>query len=308
MACADCLQPMLSCSLPPSIERARPLLGTVVAVRVRGAATRAAERAIDCAFAAMSEIHRLMSFHEHTSDISRMNRQAARAPVVVHPHTFRVLAWAARMAQLSQGLFDASIGSTLVEWGLLASPDAVALPDPHVSFRDIELRCGREVFFRRPLWIDLGGIAKGYAVDRAVAALHACGIGSACVNAGGDLRVVGAETEHVAIRTAEAPVGFLPVLELRAGALASSCGASSSRSHAGERVSVHVSGRTRRPVDVRVTVSVLARRCVIADALTKIVLADEAQALPLLRRFRAVAHLHHPNHPGSGWRTLGALQ
>jgi thiamine biosynthesis lipoprotein len=296
------------CSLSPSIERARPLLGTVAAVRVRGAAPHTAQRAIDRAFAAMSEIHRLMSFQDHASDVSRINRGAARAPVVVHPHTFRVLAWAARMAQLSRGLFDASIGSTLVAWGLHACPDADALPDPRVTFRDVELRSGREVFFRRPLWIDLGGIAKGYAVDRAVAALHACGIGSACVNAGGDLRIVGAEAEHVAIRTAEAPVDVLPVLELRAGALATSCGASSSRSQAGDWVSCHVSGRTRRAIDARTTVSVLAGRCVIADALTKVVLADEAQAIPLLRRFRAVAHVHHPTHPGSGWRTAGALQ
>jgi thiamine biosynthesis lipoprotein len=299
---------MLSCSPPPSIERARPLLGTVVAVRVRGAAPRAAARAIDRAFAAMSEIHRLMSFHEHASDISRVNRGAARAPVAVHPHTFRVLAWAARMAQLSQGLFDASIGGTLVEWGLLASPNADALPDPQVSFRDIELRRGSKVFFRRPLWIDLGGIAKGYAVDRAVAALHASGIGSACVNAGGDLRIVGSEAEHVVIRTAEPPAGFLPVLELRTGALASSCGASSSRFHAGGWVSCHVNGRARRALDARTTVSVLAGRCVIADALTKIVLADEARAIPVLRRFRAVAHVHHPAYSGSGWRTVGALQ
>jgi hypothetical protein len=47
---------------------------------------------------------------------------------------------------------------------------------------------------------------------------------------------------------------------------------------------------------------------VIADALTKIVLADEARAIPVLRRFRAVAHVHHPAYSGSGWRTVGALQ
>jgi thiamine biosynthesis lipoprotein len=280
----------------------------VAAVRVRGAAPRAAHRAIARAFAAMSEIHRLMSFQEDASDISRMNRSAARAPVTVHPHTFRVLAWAVRMAQVSQGLFDASVGSTLVEWGLLARPNADALPDAHVSFRDIELGSGRQVFFKRPLWIDLGGIAKGYAVDRAVAALHACGINSACVNAGGDLRIVGQDSERVAIRTAAPSRHVLPMLEIRRGALATSCGANSSRFHAGERVSCHVSGLTRKALDADTTVSVVAGRCVIADALTKIVLADESAALPLLQRFRAVAHVHHPAAAGSGWRTLGVLQ
>lgn len=299
---------MHSCSPPPSIERARPLLGTVVAVRVHGSAARAAHRAIDQAFAMMSEIHHLMSFQEEASDVSRMNREAARAPVAVQPHTFCVLAWAARMARLSQGLFDASIGSTLVEWGILAAPNADALPDPRASFRDIELRSGRRVFFKRPLWIDLGGIAKGYAVDRAVAALHACGISSACVNAGGDLRILGAHAERIAIRTAEPPVDVLPMLEIRDGALATSCGRISSRAHAGGRISCHVSGHTRQAVDARTTVSVLAGRCVIADALTKVVLVDQAAAAPLLRRFNAVAHIHHPDYPGSGWRSVGVLQ
>jgi thiamine biosynthesis lipoprotein len=300
---------MRSCSLPPSIERARPLLGTVVAIRVRGAAPRTAHRAIDHAFATILEIHRLMSFQEEGSDVSRLNRAAARAAVTVHPHTFRVLAWAARMAQLSQGLFDASIGSTLVEWGILAPPGAAALPGgPHASYHDIELASGQQVFFKRPLWIDLGGIAKGYAVDRAVAALHACGVTSACVNAGGDLRIVGTEAERVAIRTATAPVDVLPLVEIRRGALATSCSAISARAHAGERVGCHMSGQTHRAVDARTTVSVLAGRCVVADALTKVVLADEAAAVPLLRRFHAVAHVHHPDCPGTGWRTIGGLQ
>ena len=299
---------MLSYSPPPSIERARALLGTVVAVRVRGALPRAAHRAIDRAFAAICEIHRLMSFQEAASDVSRLNREAAHAPVAVDPHTFRVVAWAVRMAQLSQGLFDPSIGSTLVAAGMLASPAGATFPGCDANFRDIELRGARRVFFKRPLWIDLGGIAKGYAVDRAVAALHACGISSACVNAGGDMRTVGPQAERVTIRTAEAPLDALPILEIRGAALATSCGAGSSRLHAGRTVSCHVSPQTRQTLDQRTTVSVLAGRCVIADALTKIVLADPAAAAPLLRRFQAVAHIHHPDYPGSGWRTVGMSQ
>ena len=297
---------MLSCSPPPSIERARPLLGTVVAVRVRGAAPRSAHRAIEQAFAAMSEIHRLMSFQEPASDVSRMNRGAARAPVTVHPHTFRVLAWAARLAQLSQGLFDASIGGRLVEWGMLATPTDV-LPDPRVSFRDIELGSARQVFFKRPLWIDLGGIAKGYAVDRAVAALHACGIRSACVNAGGDLRTVGPVTEQVALRTAEAPRDAIPTVEIRDGALATSCGADTRRRHGGGWVSAHVAGRSGEAVNTATTVSVLTKRCVVADALTKVVLNNQAEAPRILRRLNAAAYIHHPDYPGSGWKALGEL-
>jgi FAD:protein FMN transferase len=280
------------------------LLGTVVAVRVRGVAPHAAHRAIDRAFAAIAEIHRLMSFHENASDVSRLNRGAAAAPVAVHLHTFRVLTWAAHMAKLSAGLFDVSVGSILVERGMLPSPAGGARPARNASFRDIELGSACQVFFRRPLWVDVGGIAKGYAVDCAVAALRACGIMSACVNAGGDMRTIGAEGERVLIRTAAASVDALPLMQIHGGALATSCGASFSRSRHVKRAGAHMCGRG----DEQTTVSVLAGRCIVADALTKVVLADQAAAAPLLRRFRAVAHVHHPDYPGSGWRRVGAAR
>ena len=289
---------MLSCSHLHSIERARPLLGTVVAVRVSDVTPRAAHRAIDRAFASISEVHALMSFQEAASDVSRINREALRAPVTVHAHTFRVLKWAARMAQISSGVFDVSIGSTLVDWGLLPAPDADAAPDPHATFRDIELLDGRRVQLRRPLWIDLSGIAKGYAVDCAVAALRRSGITRACVNAGGDLRVVGAEAEAVAIRTAFAPAESRPIIEISDGALATN----------GGPTRCHVAAHTSKAIDMRTTVAVLARRCVLADALTKVVLANEAGSPRILRHFNAHAYIHHPDYPGQGWRSVGELR
>jgi thiamine biosynthesis lipoprotein len=299
---------MHSCSRPPSIERARPLLGTCVAIRVHSSSPRVAHRAIDRAFAAISEIHRLMSFQDAMSDVSRINRGAARAPVPVHAHTFRVLKWAARMAQASAGIFDASIGSRLVEWGILAAPDSDAVPDPHASFRDIELLDDRRVYLKRPLWLDLSGIAKGYAVDQAVAVLRGCGVASACVNAGGDLRTVGPLAERVAIRTSDRPQDAIPTVEICDGALATSCGALTRRRHAGTWVSSHVAGQTREAVNAETTVSVLASRCVIADALTKVVMIDHTNATRILRRFNAAAYIHHPDYPGAGWKALGVLQ
>jgi thiamine biosynthesis lipoprotein len=288
---------MPSRSLPTRIERARPLLGTLVAVRVRAVAPRAAHRAIDRAFAAMSEIHGLMSFQEVTSDVSRINRGAHRGPVTVHAHTFRVLTWAARMAQISCGLFDVSIGGTLVAWGTLPAPDADATPDPEATFRDIELLPGHQVRLKRALWIDLSGIAKGYAVDRAVSVLRRSGITTACVNAGGDLRIVGPEAERIAIRTADPHGGSRALVELSDGALATSGGGPC----------YNVAAHTHTPIDARTTVSVLASRCLVADALTKIVLANDGGAASILRRFNAVAYSHHPDYPREGWRSVGEL-
>jgi len=299
---------MRSYSPQPIIERARPLLGTIVAVRVQGAAPRRAHRAIERAFSALSEIHALMSFQEAASDVSRLNRDAAFARVTVHAHTYRVLAWAARIAHASNGIFDASIGAQLVAWGLVTAPAAAAPADPNATFRDIELLPGRQVRFKRPLWLDLSGIAKGYAVDRAIGALAGCGITRACVNAGGDLRLLGKQTERVAVRAAVPSAEVVAMIEIEGGALATSSGQGTHHRHAQCWVSPHIAGRSRHAIDARTTVSVLASRCVVADALTKVVLADPGRGAEILRRFSAAAFIHHPDNPGSGWQTLGVLQ
>jgi hypothetical protein len=119
--------------------------------------------------------------------------------------------------------------------------------------------------FAAPLWIDLGGIAKGYAVDRAMEKLRARGAVQACVNAGGDLSVHGPDSESVLLRTGQAPGDVVPVLEIENAAVASS-GFSTYRSL---DPGPHIDGRSRRPTPAGRFVSVVADHCVVADALTK---------------------------------------
>jgi thiamine biosynthesis lipoprotein len=88
----------------PSIERARPLLGTTVSIRVHGLSDTDAHSAIDEAFEDIALIHRLMSFHETDSDVSRLNREAADRPIEVHPATFDVLKHADEMSQTIGGM------------------------------------------------------------------------------------------------------------------------------------------------------------------------------------------------------------
>ena len=118
---------------------------------------------------------------------------------------------------------------------------------------------------RRPLWLDLGGIAKGYAVDRAVDVLQRLGAAQICVNAGGDLRISGPRAEAIFLRDADGRLGAVPILELRDGAIATSTSAAGG---------VHIDAAARASIAQRRTVSVLAPQCALADALTKVVLAD----------------------------------
>src|SRR5262249_42511581 len=92
-----------------SIRRARPLLGTFVEIAVAGTAIVAMEAAVETAFSAAGTVHRLMSFHEAGSDVSRLNRDAASGAVRVHGWTYAVLETACDLHRRSAGMFDISV-------------------------------------------------------------------------------------------------------------------------------------------------------------------------------------------------------
>ena len=100
------------------MKRARPLLGTFVEVTAEGSADVLPD-AIRAAFASIEDIHRLMSFHDPNSDVSRINGAEVEQEVGVDPHTFRVLDVARRLSDLSEGVFDITIAPVLVESGFL---------------------------------------------------------------------------------------------------------------------------------------------------------------------------------------------
>ena len=283
------------------IERARPLLGTRVCIRVEGLAEAEAHHAIDEAFAEIALVHGLMSFQDNDSDISKLNRDACDATQEVHPATFEVLHWARRIAEASGGAFDITIAPKLVEWAFLPAPASRYPPDLEASWRDVELGDDfSSVRFRRPLWIDVSGIAKGYAVDRAIESIRRSGARQACVNAGGDLRVLGPDEERVALRMPTL-ADALPVLSIQNAAVASSSGHIQQRRHKGELCGPHVDTQSGTAVPTNRFACVVAETCLISDALTKPVLALGPESERLLRAFGALAHFHDP---ALGWRHL----
>ncbi|HEV8692590.1 MAG TPA: FAD:protein FMN transferase [Lysobacter sp.] len=265
------------------MQRARPLLGTLVVIRID--ADDNADVAFDAAFAQIEAVHRAMSFHEAESQLSRLNRHAAHAPQTVGPLLWRVLCTSLALARASGGRFDPTVAGRLVQWQQLPTPADAPAPDPDATWRDVELLPGRRVQFRKRLWLDFGGIAKGYAVDRAVAALRARGVRAGVVNAGGDLRVFGDTQETVHVRDPGDPASSRPLLQLREGAVATSSGYFSARG--GHTALVDM--RSDASLGDGISVSVCAPRAIWADALTKIVLADADAAVSLLRRLHAQA-------------------
>ena len=96
------------------IRRCRPWLGTLVDIACQGVPDD-----IDRAFAAIEEVHRLMSFHDRQSDVSRMNRDAFHRSVRIHPWTWRVLKSAQEFSRRSDGVFDITVARELVKWNYL---------------------------------------------------------------------------------------------------------------------------------------------------------------------------------------------
>lgn len=284
------------------ITSARPWLGTICSITIGGAvAPSRAACLIETGFAALSQVHRLMSFHDRDSDVARLNRDACTCAVSVSPLTSAVLRNAVAMSELSDGCFDITIAPQLVASGLLPRPVSPHDPDPRACWRDIELLDGDRVRFHRPLWIDLGGIAKGRAVDHALECMRLEPGVQVCINAGGDLRVAGPDAQAVVLRTGSAHVQA-PVLSLQDGSVASSSGRNATAHSGGRHASAHVHGVRRAAMGLRSFVCVAAQECMVADALTKVVLARSAQADPILRRLGALAYLHDAR---GKWHRLG---
>lgn len=277
---------------PPSshhLRRARPLLGTLVDISVTGPAT-VLSAAIDAAFAAIENIHTLMSFHDPASDVSRINRLAVGESISVDPHTYQVLQHARMLGDASHGMFDIAIADVLMLKGFLPQlPQFSAYENTHpATYRELELDADHSVHWLRKGWIDLGGIAKGYAVDCAIAALREFPIEDVCVNAGGDIACFGAP-QMMHVRHPTDPQSLIQLGSLQDAAIATSAGYFSEREHNGDMLHPLVTPGARTCTPWNASISVVASDCISADALTKIVRLSIEQALPILERFNAQA-------------------
>jgi FAD:protein FMN transferase len=179
------------------LYREDAIMGTRCAVEVWAADRAQGNAAIDAVLADMRRIDALMSTYKPDSEVSRVNAGAARAPVAVSAELLGLLQTAQQYAALSKGAFDITYASVgyLYDYRAQHRPDdkAIAAALPSVDYRQLKLDAtALTVAFGKPgMRIDLGGIAKGHAVDRGIEILKARGLAHAMVSAGGDTRVSG---------------------------------------------------------------------------------------------------------------------
>jgi thiamine biosynthesis lipoprotein len=265
------------------VRRAKPLLGTLVSIDVDGVDEALFIEASDRAFAHIAAIHAAMSFHEAGSDLRALARARAGDTLPLHADTCVVLQLALAFETRSGGAFNACCAATLVARSLLPAPDDASPPQASTVAEAIELLPDDRVRVLRPAWIDLGGIAKGYAVDVAVDELLRAGVHDGIVNAGGDLRVFGGRCTTVHLRDPRSPGVTLSMAEVQDMA----CATSAWSLTAPESKAAHVVGPLGDNAPMSVTV--FAPSCAAADALTKIVWLRRDAAADLLRAHGAHA-------------------
>ena len=178
-------------------QREEAIMGTRVAVELWSEDAALAERAMDAVIAEMRRTDELMSTYKPESQLSQVNAHAHERPVQVDADIIEVVERALAMSKLSGGAFDITYASVgyLYDYRAHQRPtdQQIAAALPGVDYRQVQVdREARTIrFLRKGVRIDLGGIAKGYAVDRSIEHLRKLGIEHAMVNAGGDTRLLG---------------------------------------------------------------------------------------------------------------------
>jgi FAD:protein FMN transferase len=262
------------------IRRAQPWFGTLVEIAVPAGQ----DAAIEAGFAAIRHVHQRMSYHEAGSDLEKLRSAPIGSSVAVDPETVRVLRFAAALSAETGRLFDVTVARHLVAAGFLPARGLRTSNALTGDAGDIQIIDDTHVTCHAPLLIDLGGIAKGHGVDLAVAALIAAGCSHGIVNAGGDLRVFGDEPQAIWLNRADGTLAA--PISIRNMAVATSSNRHTRNRIKGQVMTPHI-GRDQAPVIVDHAVTITAPICIVADALTKVALADPILANTLFAGYGA---------------------
>ena len=213
------------------LHEQQDIMGTRITVEVFHADDEVARRGIDAVMAEMRRLDAAMSPFREDSELSRVNRDAAAGPVRISRELFDLLQRARHVSELTGGAFDITFASAgfLYDYRRHVHPDAGTLKQAaaRIDYRNLELDpAAHSVRFTRPgVKIDLGGIAKGHAVDRSIALLQAMGIHDALVTAGGDSRVIGrrwGRPWRIGVRDPRRPDALVAVIPLEDVAVSTS--------------------------------------------------------------------------------------
>jgi len=263
------------------VRRTVPVMGTIGELAVVHRDPRTAHRALDAAVEQLRATEWLMTRFDPRSDVGRANLTAFREAVAIAPETADVIAGALGWAERTGGAFDPCLGVPIELWdvGHRTSPPETGRVAPLASrhlYRalDVDRWRGRPaVRFTAPdVRLDLGGIAKGYGVDRAIQALREHGIRHGLVSVGGDLRALGTAADgtawRIGIRSPRRADQLMATVPLEDAAIATSGTYLQYFTYRGRRYHHLLDPVTASPLaGTRESLTVRAADCMSADAL-----------------------------------------
>lgn len=287
----------LACAAPQRFEFEAPAMGTSFRVVLYADSAAQAERASEAAFARIRELDARLSDYRDDSELAQLSASSGSgAALPVSADLWRLLALSQSFSEQSSGAFDITTGPIVALWrrarrqGELPSPERLERARAAVGWRLVELdprsRCA--TLTAPDMQLDLGGIAKGYALDAALDVLAEHGVERALVDGGGDIAVrrapPGSAGWSVVVRPFKDESGRL-MLTLENAAVATSGDAFQALELEGARYSHIVDPRSGQALSSRVSASVIAGDGASADALATAlcVLGPEA-GLELARR------------------------
>ena len=264
--------------------RCKPLLGTFIEIQIdfesdspKDKKKLNLESVIAAAFREIERVDYLMSIFEPRSDISIINQTVSsvnKPSLEIHPWTFEVIQTAKYLHEITKGAFDCGVGHVLSRWGLRPHMEEFSHLLGNYSIANIELEGNHSIRIHHPVLLDLGGIAKGYAVDRAINLLKSYGVENAIVNAGGDLRILGSVPRKILLRQLGEKTELIDFGKLSNIAVASS--SSLIRDESAVVQSKHLINPYQQiPIIGEKVFTVTAKSCMLADALTKALAVDQ---------------------------------
>ncbi len=188
-----------SCQREKEVKRKSLIMNTTVEITALGENEELVDSALEHAFSEMRRIEAKYSLYQEDSVISRINHAAGVKPVKVDDETLEIITECLRISEFSEGAFDISFAALSGFWKFKEPPERLPTSAEikpfleRVGYKKVKLDTSSHTVFLsvKGMRIDLGGVVKGYAVDRAVHVLRKAGVMDALVNAGGDMRVMG---------------------------------------------------------------------------------------------------------------------
>ncbi len=281
-------------------KKSKALMGTEMEITVASADEKAAHKAIDAAFAEIRRIEEMMSTYISESQLSKINSAAGKKAVKVDQELLRLIKRSIEYAEMTEGGFNIAVGPLIKLWrvsegGNIPKKVEIRKALEIIDYRDIVIDEKKKTVFlkKKGMAIDLGGIAKGYASDRAEIVLKKNGIVSGVVAVAGDINAFGMKVDgakwRIGIQHPRKKDAFLGIIELEDEAVSTSGDYERFFIKDGKRYHHIMDPKTGEPAGKCQSVTIVAKEATATDALsTGIFVMGPEKGMELIERLSDV--------------------